>query len=82
MADKLSRLRNLAKKLPPGLSSDWKYTNHFELTCQGKEYFWLMVRDSGGDALFDNTIGKRFGLLMDIAEEVCRLKDAGLLGDQ
>jgi hypothetical protein len=75
----LSKLKQLAKKLPKGLHSDWDGTNHYELTAQGKEYFWLMVGDGLGDSGCETVVGKRFGLLMDIAEEVGRLKDAGEL---
>lgn len=79
MSDELLHLRKLAKGLPKGLNSDWEHTNHFELTSSEKEYWWLMVTQDGESALWDNEIGRRFGLLMDIAEEVARLRDEGKL---
>lgn len=76
------KLKSLAQKLPRGLGSDWDGTNHYELSCGEKDYFWLMVGDGieyMGDSPCDTEAGKRLGLIMDIAEEVCRLKDAGKL---
>lgn len=78
MTATLDRLKELAAQLPPKLGSDWDGTNHYELTCSGPEgYFWLMVRNFDSDS--DTEDGKRMGLLMDIAEEVCRLRDEGIL---
>lgn len=82
MNDPLERLRQLAAKLPKGLSSDWDGTNHYEMTSGGKEYWWLFLSDvaeSFGPSPMETESGKRLGLLMDIAEEVCRLKDNGIL---
>ena len=75
------RLRQLAAQLPPGLQSDWE-TNHYELKCSLKDYWWLMVGDGittlGPDPT--NTLeGQRLGLLMDIAAEVGRMRDSGEL---
>ena len=61
--ERFKKLAELASQLPKGLGSDWEDTNHFEMTCDDAEYFWL----------------DRIGLLMDIAEEVGRLRDEGLL---
>lgn len=83
MSDALTKLRELASRLPKGLHSDWRYTNHFELTTSDSAdgYWWLDLCD--GMPCYVNNCeteeGKRRGLLMDIAEEVCRLKDEGLL---
>ena len=83
--DELDTLRELAAQLPRYLHSDWLDTNHYELTirdAESEEYWWLMV----AAGLRDNSVnwceteeGKRFGLIMDIAEEVGRLRDAGVL---
>jgi hypothetical protein len=52
------------------------------MTSDDDEYFWLFVRECFEDIEnpMESTIGKRFGLLMDIAEEVARLRDEGVLG--
>lgn len=82
MNDPLEKLKSLASNLPKGLRSDWENTNHFELTCEGKEYWWLLLADSAevfGESPMETEPGKRLGLLMDIASEVARLRDSGLL---
>ena len=71
-----SRLRELASMLPEGLQSDWRDTNHYELT-DGVAALWLAVFD-GARGLHnpcDTEEGQRLGLLMDIAAEVGRLRD-------
>lgn len=80
--DALDRLRELAERLPRGLRSDWQGSNHFELATDdpAHSFWWLSV----GDGLpapdpANTTEGKRFGLLMDVAEEVARLRDIGVL---
>lgn len=74
----LNKLIELASKLPKGLSSDWAGSNHFEMTSDD-EFFWLYVRDGldGIENPAESIVGQRFGLLMDIAAEVGRLRDAG-----
>ena len=82
MIKEFKRLRELAKRLPNGLGSDWDGTNHYELTTPaGREYFWLMVGDgiNGLENPCETEQGKRLGLIMDIAEEVCRLNENGVL---
>ena len=87
MSDHLFKLRELASKLPKGLQSDWQGTNHYELTapCGDNDYFWLTLRDDSWYEFApdsdpsESQDGKRVGLLMDIAAEVCRLKDEGVL---
>lgn len=80
-----TRLSELAAQLPKGLHSDWRDTNHYELTVRDvsdvDDYWWLMVADGLSDFAnpCDTEPGQRFGLLMDIAAEVCRLKDEGVL---
>ena len=76
--DRLKRLAELSSQLPKGLSSDWK-TNHFEMTCDDRDYFWLFVSDglNGIENPNESEVGKRFGLLMDVAAEVSRLRDEG-----
>ena len=78
----LGRLKDLAKGLPKGLTSDWAGSNHFEMNSDEDEYFWLFVRECFDDIEnpMESTIGKRFGLMMDIAAEVARLRDEGFLG--
>lgn len=77
--DRLKKLAELASQLPTGLCSDWENTNHFEMTCEDAEYFWLDLSDGLPDVECpdESTIGKRIGLLMDIAAEVGRLRDGG-----
>lgn len=77
MAKYLSRLAELAKQLPPGLSADWYGTNHYEMHQNGRDFFWLMVND--GEFDWDTEAGKRMGLIMDIAAEVAKLRDTGKL---
>lgn len=85
--DALVKLRELARRLPTGLESDWDGTNHYELTIRsgtdadGGEYWWLMVGDGvqGLDNPCESETGRRLGLLMDIAAEVCRLRDEGAI---
>lgn len=86
--DKLAKLKELASLLPPCLVSDWKNSNHYELTCQAydrkteHDYWWLSLGDyftGFNDSPCDTEVGKRVGLLMDIAEEVARLRDEGEL---
>lgn len=83
MTDPLAKLKTLAAQLPPKLRSDWRYTNHFELTTPEGDcgYWWADLAD-GLDPNVNNCdieAGQRRGLLMDIAEEVCRLRDKGVL---
>jgi hypothetical protein len=49
------------------------------MTCDDTDYFWLFVSDglNGIENPNESEVGKRFGLLMDIAEEVSRLRDDG-----
>ena len=79
----LKGLAVLASQLPNGLCSDWENSNHFEMTCDDADHFWLFVSD-GLDGIknpMETEVGKRFGLLMDIAEEVGRLRDKGFFKD-
>ena len=89
MSDPLARLKELAKKLPDDayLKADWNGTNHYEMTLEkpdsheSSEYWWLTLFDYNP---FQNNLqgtepGKRIGLMMDIMEEVSRLKHAGHL---
>jgi hypothetical protein len=79
--DRLKKLAKLASQLPKGLCSDWEDTNHFEMTCDDAKYFWLDLSDGLPDVECpdESIIGSRIGLMMDIAEEVGRLRDEGLL---
>lgn len=82
MSKKFQKLSELAGKLPQSLKSDWDGTNHFELTApyESEDYFWLMVGDGLGSGDDCHTVcGQRLGLIMDIAAEVARLRDAGEL---
>lgn len=76
MAKYLAKLAELARGLPKGLSADWNGSNHYEMHQNGRDYFWLMVE---GEFNCDTEDGKRMGLMMDIAAEVARLRDAGKL---
>jgi len=73
------RLLGLAKQLPPNLRSDWRGTNHFELTAPGIDaqgqptYWWLDAEEIAAAEIErkltdDTETGKRLGLLMDLAE--------------
>lgn len=76
LTPEMTRLAELGAQLPLGLHSDWDGTNHFELTTPGgDEYWWLMVGDGIEDVdnPCESQVGKRLGLLMDIAAEVSRL---------
>lgn len=82
MSNELDKLRALAKQLPKCLRSDWEGSNHYELTSSGAEFWWLLLGDTSetfGSNPMETESGKRLGLIMDIAEEVCRLKDKGIL---
>lgn len=80
MTTTLDRLKELAAKLPKGLHADWEYTSHFELTTpDDNEHYWWLCMNRGDYWDFNDEDGKRMGLLMDIAEEVCRLRDEGIL---
>lgn len=84
MSDGLSRLRGLAEQLPSGLVSDWIGTNHYELTTRtaSGDHWWLCLGGSFESATenhCETVEGKRIGLLMDIAAEVARLRDEGLI---
>ena len=76
-------LRELADRLPVGLQSDWDGTNHYELQASHRdEFFWLVLGDllnERYDSPCDTEYGRRVGLIMDIAAEVGRLRDDGLL---
>ena len=78
-----SRLRELAATLPRGLRSDWDGTNHYEMTSSEEpdDYFWLIASEGfvGIRNPSKTSYGRRLGLLMDIAAEVGRLRDEGLL---
>lgn len=79
MKDSLSRLRELCRDLPTDLVADWKDTNHYELTSAHESgYFWLCV-DDDASFLSSTTDGKKLGLLLDIAAELSRLKQDGVL---
>lgn len=83
--DSLVKLRELVAQLPTGLRADWQYTNHYELTATGEEFWWLNVLDLGdpGDTDIQGTEGgQRLGLILDIAAELGRLRDAGLFPPQ
>lgn len=75
------RLKELMGQLPKGLRSDWQETNHFELTSAVKgEHFWLNLSEPGGTIDspfmdFQTEQGRRVGLLMDIAEELVKIRD-------
>lgn len=69
----LTRLRELAARLPANLRADWKDTRHYELLCSGwaEPYQWFAPGDiqaaqSGGEC------GRKLGLLLDLAEELSR----------
>lgn len=74
----LAKLRELAKDLPTDLVADWRDTNHFELTsAHAAEYFWWCADDD--EPMDSNVHGQRLGMLLDIVEEVSRLKAEGVL---
>ena len=81
----LEKLRKLASGLPPKLNSDWDGTNHYELTSSGKSGeeldWWLMAGEGVDDHpnACESEEGKRLGLIMDIAAEVGRLRDEGII---
>lgn len=82
--NKLGKLKELADKLPVGLRSDWEYTNHWELTGEGKDFWWLdlnSIAKPHNEEYFDanNPEHQKIGLLMDIAEEVRKLIDSGVI---
>ncbi len=69
MSDAKKKLLALARLLPPHLFSDWKGTNHFELTdrSDGRGWFWLDLNELGTELRDDTEQGRRVGLLMDVA---------------
>ena len=82
MNAELTKLAALAAELPRGLQADWHETNHYELHAPHDEYFWWDLGEvqSPREAIVSETVpGQRLGLLMDIAEEVARLRDLGFL---
>lgn len=67
------RLEKLVDQLPSKLDADWDGTNHYELhDSRGEKYFWLDVEDGIGGC--ETEEGKRLGLVLDIIEELSRLK--------
>lgn len=81
--NELTKLIELINQLPDGLQSDWRDTNHYELTTpQNKdEYFWLCFSDMGklwwSETMpCDTEEGHRLGLVMDIAAQASKCKDA------
>lgn len=87
MNAELTKLSALAAQLPRGLQADWRLTNHYELHApEGPEsYFWWdlgEVQDPHESDTQSTVAGQRLGLLMDIAEEVARLRDLGLLPNE
>ncbi len=77
----VAELAALAAQLPPGLRSDWKYTNHYELQAPDHEdgYWWWMlseVREDEETYRPDTVAGQRLGLLMDIAAKLREVYDA------
>lgn len=100
MNDELQKLLDLLEQLPEGLQSDWQGTNHYELTQPGPgSYWWLELGDLNMPVELRNTyagktfceleVGKRVGLLLDIAAqarkvlpELKKLKDKSLTFDQ
>lgn len=83
MPDPLERLRELSKKLPSGLRSDWVDTNHYELTSPTTgDHWWLAIGDyfRNFDGIpCETEEGQRIGLLLDLAEEISKLRDEGIL---
>ena len=89
MSDPFARLKALARKLPDDayLKADWNGTNHYEMTLEkpdsheSPEYWWLTLFDHNNfqTNLQATEPGQRIGLMMDIMEEVSRLKHAGYL---
>jgi hypothetical protein len=83
MNNPLQHLANLAAQLPTTLVSDWRNTNHYELTAPDHDQYWwwdLSNYNNSHDIDLQSTeYGKRMGLLMDLAAEIARLKTAGLL---
>lgn len=79
MTDPFARLKELCRDLPTDLVADWQNTNHYELTsAHESNYFWLCV-DDDASFLSSTTEGTRLGLLLDIAAELSRLKQDGVL---
>jgi hypothetical protein len=70
----LDELDVLVSQLPKGLHSDWKDTNHYELTSTEKgEFWWLLLWDTFHDPneiVCETVWGKRLGLIMDVAEKL------------
>jgi hypothetical protein len=69
------RLKELVAQLPKGLRSDWKNTNHFELTTEVPGDYWWLNLSNMGELNCDTELGKCVGLLMDIAEELVKIRD-------
>jgi hypothetical protein len=71
---KIEALLELVCQLPKGLRSDWSGTNHFELTQPNPDagsYWWFDGSEISYDGAYlsqDSELGRRLGLLMDIAE--------------
>jgi len=52
--------------IPEDISSDWQYSNHFELRSPSTEYFWYVFPDVDTHHLnCESEEGKRLGLIMD-----------------
>lgn len=67
----LQKLLELIAHLPPGLRADWDGTNHYEMTTSFSDidYWWLDLSDYLVQDFDSATeIGKRVGLLLDLAE--------------
>lgn len=84
VTDRLAKLRKLAERLPSKLNSDWDGTNHFELQDMGggKDFWWLDMSSfvyGMDENPCESEEGKRLGLIMDIAAEVGRLRDEGVI---
>ena len=70
----------LAEQLPRDLNSDWKDTNHYELTSGTADNYWWLMAGDGIEDIDGNPCetedGKRLGLIMDIAAAVARLQES------
>lgn len=80
MTDPFSRLRELCRDMPTDLIADWRGTNHYELTSpHTKDGYWWFIANNDDDWSEHDDSGKRMGLLLDLAEELSRLKREGVL---
>lgn len=81
MSKEIEKFLELARKLPDGLRSDWDDTNHYELTTNSEDYWWLILYDCARHPTQEDPQnpceterGKKLGLIMDIAEQAKKIE--------